>query len=132
MFGSCCVEANEKNKYKTYQQLIRALHEAGLESSQLIFGFDFSASNKWTGDRSYHCNMHDVERLRVTPYEEITQLMKPMVEQFDEDGMLPCYVFGDVLTKNARVRPLVPGAQTPYIQGLDNVILAYRQYAPLI
>ncbi|CAL5971319.1 Copine_I [Hexamita inflata] len=132
MFGSCCVQSNKKNKFSTYQQLLQSLRASGLESSQLILGYDFSASNRWTGEKTYHCNMHDIQQLSETPYEKITRLMIPLVQQFDEDGNIPCYVFGDTLTKNSKVRPLIQTSSDPFITGMDNVLFAYRQNAPFI
>jgi len=40
---------------KTYIQVKAALQLAGLESSNLIIGVDFTKSNEWTGtQRFYH------------------------------------------------------------------------------
>lgn len=36
-----------------YTQVISALRDAGLESSNLILGIDFTKSNEWTGDSSF-------------------------------------------------------------------------------
>jgi hypothetical protein len=46
--------------YPTYSALTTALHTAGLESSQIILGFDFSGSNVDTGLKAYGHNMHDI------------------------------------------------------------------------
>lgn len=37
-------------------QVTSALREAGLESSNLILGIDFTKSNEWTGDFNYQTN----------------------------------------------------------------------------
>ncbi|CAL5981473.1 Copine_I [Hexamita inflata] len=76
--------------------------------------------------------MHDVTQLKETPYETIARLIDPLIKKFDDDGNIPSYIFGDVLTKNAKVRPLDPDAEDPNIQGMDAVLKTYRQFAPTV
>lgn len=106
MGAGCCFKANEKNLYKTYSSLVQALRTAGLESSQVILCYDFSCSNDSTGLRTYHANMHNINKLNVTPYEKVTSLMKFLVKEFDEDQEIPCYIFGSQSTTDRTVEPL--------------------------
>ena len=129
MGAGCCFKANEKNLYKTYSALAQALRSAGLESSQVILCYDFSCSNESSGVQTYHSNMHNINVLKVTPYEKVTTLMSFLVKEFDEDQEIPCYVFGSQDTTDRTVKPLQQGAQTPYLTGMDNVITAYRDNA---
>lgn len=129
MGAGCCFKANEKNLYKTYSSLVQALRTAGLESSQVILCYDFSCSNDSSGSRTYHANMHNINKLNVTPYEKVTSLMRFLVKEFDEDQEIPCYIFGSQSTTDKTVAPLSQGASTPYITGMDNVIKAYRDNA---
>lgn len=49
------------DEYKTYEDLQAALRKAGLESSNLIVGVDFTRSNTWTGQRTFGGrNLHDI------------------------------------------------------------------------
>ncbi|CAL6105715.1 Copine_I [Hexamita inflata] len=123
---NCCFKANEKDLYKTYTQLTRALHDEGLESSQIILAYDFSASNQDTGLKSYNYCMHDINTLKETPYQKVTKMMEFLIKEFDEDGKIPCYVFGDVDTKDIKVKPLQLNTQDEYITGMDNIIAAYQ------
>ncbi|KAH9668781.1 E3 ubiquitin-protein ligase RGLG3 [Citrus sinensis] len=41
------------DNYNTLDEVISALREAGLESSNLILGIDFTKSNEWTGPTSF-------------------------------------------------------------------------------
>lgn len=42
------------DNYSSLEQVTKALARAGLESSNLIVGIDFTKSNEWTGSRSYN------------------------------------------------------------------------------
>ena len=42
------------NKFQTMEELQDALRAAGLESSNLIIGVDYTRSNTWTGKTSFH------------------------------------------------------------------------------
>ncbi|PWA67984.1 von Willebrand factor, type A, Copine, Zinc finger, RING/FYVE/PHD-type [Artemisia annua] len=56
--------------YNNFEQVTDALARAGLESSNLIVGVDFTKSNEWTGARSFQRrSLHDIEVDR-NPYEE--------------------------------------------------------------
>ena len=107
MGAGCCFKANEKNLYKTYSSLVEALRQAGLESSQVILCYDFSSSNDSSGARTYHANMHNINALKVTPYERVTSMMSFLVKEFDEDQEIPCYIFGSQKTTDRTVGPLV-------------------------
>jgi hypothetical protein len=50
-----------RDKFETLSEVQATLHRGGLEKAALILGIDFTASNKWTGDKSYagRC-LHDV------------------------------------------------------------------------
>ncbi|PWA38314.1 von Willebrand factor, type A, Copine, Zinc finger, RING/FYVE/PHD-type [Artemisia annua] len=56
--------------YNNFEQVTDALARAGLESSNLIVGVDFTKSNEWTGARSFQRrSLHDIEVDR-NPYKE--------------------------------------------------------------
>ena len=46
---SCCNKECDVVLKSTYSQVTDALARAGLESSNLIVGIDFTKSNEWTG-----------------------------------------------------------------------------------
>lgn len=49
-FDECVqTEGNLDNDYCVFIQVTAALTDAGLESSNLIVGIDFTKSNEWTG-----------------------------------------------------------------------------------
>ena len=54
------------DKHKTMEELVQCLRQAGIESMNLVVGFDFSKSNEWTGEKTYGKNLHGVDYLN--PY----------------------------------------------------------------
>jgi hypothetical protein len=50
------------DRYKTLAEVQTALRTAGLESSSLIIGIDFTGSNEWTGQRTFNGRcLHDLD-----------------------------------------------------------------------
>lgn len=75
--------------------MTQALAQAGLESSNLIVGIDFTKSNEWTGARSFHRkSLHHLGDA-LNPYEQAISIIGRTLSEFDEDNLIPCYGFGD-------------------------------------
>lgn len=75
--------------------MTEALARAGLESSNLIVGIDFTKSNEWTGARSYQRrSLHHLGD-SLNPYEQAISIIGRTLSVFDEDNLIPCYGFGD-------------------------------------
>ncbi|XP_048140819.1 E3 ubiquitin-protein ligase RGLG2-like [Rhodamnia argentea] len=81
--------------YSSLEQVTNALAQAGLESSNLIVGIDFTKSNEWTGARSF--NRKSLHHLGHTPnpYEQAISIIGRTLSSFDEDNLIPCFGFGD-------------------------------------
>ena len=63
------------DQFNTLEEVQAALRTAGLESSNLIIGIDFTKSNTWTGERSFggRC-LHDTTA-GVNPYQSVISIM---------------------------------------------------------
>ncbi|CAN1295437.1 E3 ubiquitin-protein ligase RGLG2 [Linum perenne] len=86
--------------YQTLEQVTAALSQAGLESSNLIVGIDFTKSNEWTGARSFnHKSLHHI-CTAPNPYEQAISIIGRTLSAFDEDNLIPCYGFGDCKMNN--------------------------------
>lgn len=106
-----------------FVQVIHALRHEGLESSNLILGIDFTKSNEWTGESFFmlkNCykaylsqiassyllltagrqsfrrkSLHSITSIRPNPYEQAISIIGHTLSPFDEDGLIPCFGFGD-------------------------------------
>jgi E3 ubiquitin-protein ligase RGLG len=114
------------DRYTTYSQVSDALRKAGLESSQLVVGVDFTKSNKWTGAKTFggRC-LHELNPTRQNPYQKVLSVIAKSLADFDDDGLIPAYGFGDCRTKSKRVFSFHED-DTP-CDGLGNVLQRYER-----
>lgn len=102
-----------KDRFETYEQLEQALRKAGLESSNLIIGVDFTKSNTWNGGMPFYPNAN-LHSLSPYPnlYQQVIKIIGSTLEHFDDDKLIPAYGFGDASTTNKSVFPFLRDAQT--------------------
>lgn len=62
------------------------------------------------------------------PYERAIGAIARTLAPFDDDGLIPAYVFGDVETRDKSVKSLRPDGHV--CRGLDEVLAVYRTEAP--
>ncbi|KAJ0828713.1 putative von Willebrand factor, type A, copine, von Willebrand factor A-like domain superfamily [Helianthus annuus] len=116
------------DNYETLEQVTSALAQAGLESSNLIVGIDFTKSNEWTGMRSYNGrSLHSVGALQ-NPYEQAISIIGQTLAAFDEDNLIPCFGFGDASTHDHGVFSFYPDLRP--CQGFEDVLRRYREIVP--
>ncbi|GLU03174.1 hypothetical protein SLE2022_203890 [Rubroshorea leprosula] len=116
------------DNYKTLDQVTAALSEAGLESSNLIVGIDFTKSNEWTGARSFnHRSLHYIGNGQ-NPYEQAISIIGQTLSAFDEDNLIPCYGFGDASTHDQDVFSFFP--EERFCNGFEEVLSRYREIVP--
>jgi len=107
-----------------------ALRRAGLESSNLIIGVDFTKSNTWNGKNTFGGNnLHAILPGALNPYQEVIQIMGKTLEVFDDDKLIPVFGFGDTLTKDKSVFPFWPDR---VCYGFQEVLNRYTELAPQI
>lgn len=100
--------------FDSYSDLEKALRNAGLESSQLIVGIDFTKSNTWQGKGCFEFeNLHTISNI-LNPYQQVLSIMCEALSPFDNDQLIDAYGFGDRLTGNKAVFPF----QTMNVNGI--------------
>ncbi|KAI3497657.1 hypothetical protein L1887_33111 [Cichorium endivia] len=114
--------------YETLEQVTSALAQAGLESSNLIVGIDFTKSNEWTGARSFNRrSLHSIGTVQ-NPYEQAISIIGKTLSAFDEDNLIPCFGFGDASTHDQNVFSFYPDSS--FCEGFEEVLRRYREIAP--
>ncbi|KAI3813120.1 hypothetical protein L1987_17836 [Smallanthus sonchifolius] len=114
--------------YTSLEQVTEALARAGLESSNLIVGIDFTKSNEWTGSRSFHRkSLHHIGD-GFNPYEQAISIIRKTLAAFDEDSLIPCYGFGDASTHDQDVFSFYP--EDRFCNGFEYVLSRYREILP--
>ncbi|XP_050225012.1 E3 ubiquitin-protein ligase RGLG2-like [Mercurialis annua] len=114
--------------YKSLDQVTEALARAGLESSNLIVGIDFTKSNEWTGAKSYNRrSLHHIGD-GLNPYEQAISIIGKTLAAFDEDNLIPCYGFGDASTHDQDVFSFYPDDR--FCNGFEEVLSRYREIVP--
>jgi E3 ubiquitin-protein ligase RGLG len=83
------------DQFRSLDEAQAALRSAGLESSNLIVGIDFTSSNSWTGKRTFNgSSLHQMNHDFLTPYAQAVQIIGKTLSAFDDDNLIPCYGFG--------------------------------------
>jgi E3 ubiquitin-protein ligase RGLG len=116
------------DNYNSLDEVTAALAQAGLESSNLIVGIDFTKSNEWTGAKSF--NHRSLHRIGDTPnpYEQAISIIGRTLSAFDEDNLIPCFGFGDVSTHDQNVFSFYPDNRL--CNGFEEALRHYREMVP--
>lgn len=124
-----------KDRFTTIHQVQAALREAGLESSNLIVGVDFTQSNESQGRRTFNnLNLHTLFSKEkdfpiiygsLNPYETAISILGRTLNDFDDDKIIDAFGFGDSSTGDKRVFPL---SDAPCV-GFTEVVRAYQHAA---
>ncbi|AQK82242.1 E3 ubiquitin-protein ligase RGLG1 [Zea mays] len=117
--------------YRSLSQVTEALAQAGLESSNLIVGIDFTKSNEWTGKISFNRRcLHDIGNT-PNPYEQAISIIGRTLSAFDEDNLIPCFGFGDAAsTHDQEVFSFYP--ENRPCNGFEEALDRYREIVPTL
>lgn len=117
-----------QDKFCTVSEVSEAIKQAGLESSNLIIGVDFTASNEWQGRKTFSGrSLHHIFKntsKKLNPYQSVIKCIGKTLEPFDDDNLIPVFGFGDLKTKDQCVFNFSEDDQP--CKGLEAVLEAYN------
>uniref|UniRef100_A0A915PN83 VWFA domain-containing protein n=1 Tax=Setaria digitata TaxID=48799 RepID=A0A915PN83_9BILA len=112
------------------EDLSDAMRKAGLQSTNLIFGIDYTASNKYQGERCFQGrSLHSLDAFKENPYQQVIKIMGRILAPFATSGYIPAYGFGDVKTSDWSVFKLKPEGEC---RDLDDLLQVYDTVTPTI
>ncbi|CAD5116547.1 DgyrCDS5426 [Dimorphilus gyrociliatus] len=115
------------DRFHSIEDVSEAIRAAGLESSNIIFGVDFTKSNEWQGRKTFEGRcLHDVSIGGLNPYQQVIRILGSAIEKFDDDNIIPCFGFGDVTSRDVSVFPF---REEGYCRGFHDALSAYTQLA---
>ncbi|CAH8356274.1 unnamed protein product [Eruca vesicaria subsp. sativa] len=116
------------DRFASLDQVSKALREAGLESSNLILGIDFTKSNEWSGKTSFNGKCLHALGQTQNPYEKAIFVIGQTLAPFDEDNLIPCFGFGDSTTHDEEVFSF--HSDNSPCHGFEDVLACYRKITP--
>jgi len=118
-----------RDSYESIEQLQDALQQAGLESSNLIIGVDYTISNSTAGKYSFNNqSLHSLSQQYMNPYQHVISVLSRTLEIFDDDKLIPAFGFGDKTTKDKQVFPFFPDARPCH--GVTEMLQRYSEITP--
>ncbi|CAD6192144.1 unnamed protein product [Caenorhabditis auriculariae] len=112
-----------------------AMRRAGLETTNMIFGIDYTASNKYQGEDSFGGrSLHTIHPNVKNPYQQVITILGRTLAPFASTGRIGVYGFGDAKTGDWATFPLKPdGDCYMYNEVTPTVALSGpTNFAPLI
>ncbi|XP_052762410.1 uncharacterized protein LOC128205047 isoform X2 [Mya arenaria] len=118
------------DRFTSLRQLGDALAESGLRRCCLIFGIDYTMSNKVQGEKTFggKC-LHDISEDELNPYQEVITILGETLQPLDEDGLIPAFGFGDSRTKGDAIFPL---KDVGSCVGFRDVLATYNRVTPTV
>ncbi|KAG0614459.1 hypothetical protein M758_6G178600 [Ceratodon purpureus] len=116
------------DNYRSVEEVQQALLHAGLESSNLIVGIDFTKSNEWTGKQSFGGRSLHAIGSEANPYEKALSIIGRTLSAFDDDNEIPCFGFGDATTHDKHVFSF--NSDHSPCEGFEGALARYRTIVP--
>ncbi|XP_060582029.1 copine family protein 2-like [Ruditapes philippinarum] len=122
--------ASNIDRFETLEEVSRAIKQEGVDNCGLIFGIDYTLSNKLQGQITFGgSSLHDISDDKVNPYQEVICILGETLEPLDDDGIIPAYGFGDRRVKDKGIFPLKTEGEC---DGFAEVLDVYNEVTPSI
>lgn len=123
------IKANP-DRFRSLYDVTRAIIDEGLDKCGLIFGIDYTMSNKVQGEKTFggKC-LHDISDDELNPYQEVITILGETIQPLDENGLIPAFGFGDIQTKGDSIFPL---KEHGTCVGFREVLRIYNEVTPEI
>jgi E3 ubiquitin-protein ligase RGLG len=101
--------ASFHRSFRNLREVTLCLQEAGLTSASLIFGIDYTGSNKDQGRYTFGGkSLHTIDPRIQNPYQQVISIVGRTLAPLDSDGQIPAFGFGDLYTSSEAVFPICP------------------------
>ncbi|KAK3576011.1 hypothetical protein CHS0354_007549 [Potamilus streckersoni] len=131
----CSASADEpfyviRDTFTNINDVTKAIQEAGVSDCGLIFGIDYTMSNRSQGQRTFGGrSLHDTKGPEMNPYQKTICILGETLEDLDDDGKIPAFGFGDARTRDKSIFPLKSEGMC---NGFNEVLDVYNQITPTV
>ncbi|KAL4218275.1 hypothetical protein ACF0H5_023011 [Mactra antiquata] len=116
------------DRFTTLPQVASAIRNEGLGKCGLIFGIDYTMSNKVQGEKTFFGeSLHSITDDRKNPYQQVIEILGETIEYFDDDRIIPAFGFGDKTTRDQGIFELKKGGECV---GFKEVLQTYNAITP--
>ncbi|KAH3740017.1 copine family protein 1-like isoform X2 [Dreissena polymorpha] len=118
------------DRFNSLSEVTVALKRLGIDNCGLIFGIDYTLSNKVSGEKTFHgLSLHDTTSQKNNPYQEVICILGETLEPMDDDGIIPAYGFGDRTVRDKGIFPLKKEGEC---DGFLEVLEVYNEITPTV
>lgn len=116
------------DRFNSLRDINKAIRLHGVETGGLIFGIDYTLSNKFQGKRTFDgLDLHTIEKGRLNPYQEVICILGETLASLSRTNIILAFGFGDNVVKDRSVFPLKKEGEC---DGFSDVLEAYNKVTP--
>lgn len=119
-----------EERFETLEEVRRAIRDEGIEHCSLMFGIDYTMSNRMQGAESFGgLSLHDTSCAKANPYQQVICILGETLEPFNDNDTIPAFGFGDKVTKGDGIFPLKSDGEC---EDFSEVLDTYDEITPNI